>query len=207
MNATIGGIMNATLEAPKIEAVSDTRAWTRLKVLFVYEDAEAEDRALHETARLLKRDESAFRTESHRWDFLHPEVLSNLREAACMADVIVIAGRAESELPVEVQAALEIGLDGRCRRTSCGKLIALLGRVNGKEVPDSPLWLYVRELTQRTGLEFVTAKYDASHTDDESEGCSPICECSIEAIHRRAETMTPTLKSIMDRDCLPACRN
>lgn len=199
--------MNATLETPEREIPPDTGAWTQLKVLFVYENAEAEERALHETTRLLNRQESSLRIEAHRWDFLHPRALSYLREAACMADVIVIAGCAESEMPVEVQAALEVGLDGRCRRTDGGKLIVLLGHLNRKEVPDSPLWLYARELAQRTGLDFVTAKYDVVRTDDECTGGPPPCECSSEAIHRRAETITATLKSIMNKDCLWDSRN
>lgn len=196
--------MNAIPNEPDINATPASSAWTRLKVLFIYEDAEAEDRALHEAGGFLPQHERLFRAETHRWDFLHPAALANLREAVCMADIIVIAGRADAELPVEMQAAIEVGLDGR--RVEGGKLLALLGRVQGKEVPDSPLWLYARELSQRAGLEFVTAKYDAQGRDRE-DAPETAPSYSFESIHQRAAAMTPTLASILTRPCEGDWRN
>ncbi len=197
--------MNVILNESESKTDSAASAWTCLRVLCIYEDAAAESQAMHEATRLLENQESSFRTESHRWDVLHPEVLANLREAVCMADLIIFAGMADSELPSEVQTAVEVGLSICGRRLDGGKLVVLQRRMNGMEATHSHLWQYVLDLSKRSGLEFLSAEYGALGSDG---GVAPGTESpdTIESIQKRAEAMTPTLVSILTRT-EGRCRN
>jgi len=158
----------------------------QFKMVMIYEDEITRNQALRIYEHLLQRIENICRLETYRWDMKNPEGLEALFEAVTMANIIFVTGRDTSELPVEVQNAVESGLS--MKRVEKSALVALLGRASVEDRAPSALHLYLKETAQRTGLDFFPGVFELIER---------LHAYTIEAIHERAERMTPTLEHIL----------
>jgi len=158
----------------------------QFRMVIIYEDELARNQAVRIYEHLLDRIENTCRLETYRWDMKHPEGLEALAEAISVANMIFVTGRDTSGLPAEVKHAIEAGLS--LKRVESSALVALLGRGNLEDRTPSVLHSYLKDMAQWTGLDFFPGVFELVEKKPAS---------AIEAIHERAERMTPTLEHVL----------
>lgn len=169
-----------------------TQSLPLFRVLILFEDENASDRATRLYDHLFQNTKDHCRLETACWDSRYCDAFDGLVEAVTMADIIIVAGHEASELPMEIQTALRTGLSAR--RTDRGALVALLGRKNIREQTPSELHLFLQNLTREFGLKFLPGAFEIPqdfHAYD------------FDSIHERTTRMTPTLDRILHRNVTP----
>ena len=83
------------------------------RVLILFEDENASDRATRLYDHLFQNTKGHCRLETACWDSRYCDAFDGLVEAVTMADIIIVAGHEASELPTEIQTALRTGLSAR----------------------------------------------------------------------------------------------
>ncbi len=165
---------------------------SQFKILILYEDQISGDQSLRLHRHLIVQMKGNYLLETYSWDLKHPEALEGLVEAIEMADMIIVAGQSASELPVEMQAALNVGLAQR--RVERGALVAFLGRDPLHNQAPSFLHFYLQELARMTGLKFFPGVFDLPEKNR---------TYNLETIRERAYRITPTLERILHRHIAP----
>lgn len=165
----------------------------QLKVLILYADEIARTQATRLCKHLMGGDTTSGRClETFCWGLKHPKIIESVVEAVAMADMIIVAGCGSSELPAELQSALDVGLS--TRRVNGGALVAFLGRANVKQAVPFALHISLQEIASRTGLNFFPGMFEV-----------PLEKHSynFDSIQQRAETITPTLQGILHHVIAP----
>ncbi len=181
--------MNTTLEdleASLLEKSVITQP--HCKVLILFEDSFAGSQAMRLYEFLINHGGTNYSLETFRWDLKAGEAMECLIETISMADIIIVAGRSDSEFPVEIQGALQVGLSAR--RSECGSMVAYLG-CDDLDYKPVALSLGLEELARRWGLDFFSGIFPVpAETGD----------LSVESLRDRTNSMTTTLQRILQRD-------
>ena len=163
----------------------------QFRVLIFYGDRLARNHAKRLCEHLMES-RAGCRLETFCWDVKHPKILEGVVEAVALADMIFVASCDISELPVELQSAMQIGLFAR--RVEGGALVALLGRKNIEQRVPSALHISLQEMACRAGLKFFPGMFEIpeEHLDN-----------NFDSIHERANRRTPTLEGILHHVIAP----
>lgn len=129
----------------------------QFRVLVLHADELARTQATRLCENLIGSSAMGCHLESSCWDLHHPIDLEAVGEAVTRADLIFVAGCYNSELPFELQNALDLGLSDR--RRDRGALVAMLGRADVKQGNPSALQISLQETARRNGLEFFIRMY------------------------------------------------
>jgi len=154
----------------------------QFRVLILCENYAARDQAMRHYKHLTEQIEMECVLETFFWDLKQASALESLLEAIMTANLIFVAGGDGSELPVEVQSALDVGLS--MRRMEGGALVALLGRADVQDRTASALHSQLEETGRGAGLDFFPGVFALSVREP---------DWTFESLHDRAERMTPTL--------------
>ena len=174
--------MKSTLD--EFDASLDTTfasSGPQFRVLILCEDYAARDQAMRHYIHLTEQIGMECTLETFFWDLKQPRALEPFLEAIMTANLIFVAGGDNSELPLEVQSALDVGLS--MRRMVGGALVALLGRANAQDRTVSALHSQLEETGRGAGLDFFPGVFPLSVREP---------ACTFESVHDRAERMTPT---------------
>ena len=169
-----------------------TQSLPLFRILILFENESASERATRLYDHLFQNTKDHCRLETSCWDSKYCDALDGVVEMVSMADIIIVAGCENSELPTEIETALRTGLADR--RTECGALVALLGRTNIREQAPSELPLFLQKLAQEFGLKFFPGAFEIP------EDRHPY---DFNSVHERTNRMTPTLNRILHRNITP----
>ncbi len=161
-----------------------------LGVLIVYEDSDSCGEAMDLFKYLTEGIGPEHSCNLQIWklgEIGHPKVEEGVIGSLQTAAMVIFAARVDYQLPTETRAALEFGLANRQEKE--GALVALLGDSHGPEHILSDLHLYLRDAAWNAGLKYFPRTFVIQPNRP---------AYSIGSIHHRAETITSTLRAIME---------
>ncbi len=130
---------------------------TTLSLVAIYENVEAQESAVAFCDRLIERFWSEFGFDVSWWSFPLLEGTDSAKQAgekAKNANILLLAGRPDGELPSHVQTWLETWLRNRGDRE--GTVVGLFGREAAQELESSAKHFYLRRMAHQMGLDYLT---------------------------------------------------
>jgi hypothetical protein len=167
-----------------------SEAGTPCRVAVFYSDAEARERALKLSSRLVCKFMSDVDLVFSWWkfEFLKDGVIAGLAaQSSAQADMVLYSLALAHELPAAVKACNELWLDQRQGKP--GLLVALIGKDDTQKRRPIPVHDYLADLARRGGMQFMS-RWESQPP----EGID-----YLDMMLRRANESSPVLDEIFSR--------
>jgi len=165
------------------------------RVVVVYEDAAARDRAVAFCDQLVGRFWNRFEFEVNWWSFAHLEAATSAHDSAgqaAQADLVIFAAAPEGDFPSSVPAWLETWIDQRADRE--GMLVGLMEAAESLGPLQSQKHHYLRHAAHRGAMDYLT------QVPDEISRTIPD---SLDSYSQRAGQVTSLLDDILHQPVPP----
>ena len=185
MSSTYSGLKSS----PKGPGRSDSAE--ALTVAVVYEDTATRERAMSLCDHLVHKlwEDVDFEFSWWKCDYLSdPGIAADATVAASGADMIIFSGDADQELSPAVKSWTETWAARRENRE--GALVALIGMGDGSSHGSGPVRVYLRDVAQRAGMDYLT-----NLPDDLSEKI----DGTVPGITQRAAPVNSVLERFLQR--------
>lgn len=166
-----------------------------LSIAVIYEDLMTREFAIA-THQHLKPTLAEFDFECTWWkmDFFHHLGFADMAaEAAAKADIILFSIHAKTDLQL-IKAWVERWFHRHAKNQ--GALVALIEAKDEQTMLRSPVRSFLRHVADEIGMDFF-GHWVAGRA--KTCNCGTVCDCSLENINVRANTITPLLQEMLSR--------